>query len=314
MRVATLRVLLASLAVLPLLVVALAVYLARSIARPLALIGEGASRIAGGDLGARVALAGKDEFGTLAAELNEMAGSLKRHQEELVRSGEAGGPRPDGGGDRARDQQPAPGDDRLPHPAPRARPGRARQAPRPGRARGHPLQGDRGGAAPAPARPPRSCRSAWICATWPTRWPTPSASGSRRPRRTSASRGAASRTERAGQFRQVVYNLAKNAAEAAGPRGAVEIRVSDDGPIARVAVSDTGPGIAPDLRERIFEPFFTTKPTGTGLGLALARAIAGALGGDIEVDRSEVGGARSRCACRGWKGQSDDARAGAGGG
>jgi len=54
-------------------------------------------------------------------------------------------------------------------------------------------------------------------------------------------------------------------------------------------VSDTGPGIPPDLRARVFEPFFTTKSTGTGLGLALARAIAQAHGGDVELEDAAAG-------------------------
>jgi signal transduction histidine kinase len=91
--------------------------------------------------------------------------------------------------------------------------------------------------------------------------------------------------------RQIVLNLAKNAAEAAGPSGRVEIRLGQDGSRALVTVSDDGPGIAPEARERIFDPFFTTKQTGTGLGLAIARAMAGALGGDLELESGD-GGAR----------------------
>ena len=51
-----------------------------------------------------------------------------------------------------------------------------------------------------------------------------------------------------------------------------------------VDVSDTGPGIAPDLLPRLFEPFVTTKATGTGLGLALIAKIIGDHGGIVECD------------------------------
>jgi signal transduction histidine kinase len=63
-----------------------------------------------------------------------------------------------------------------------------------------------------------------------------------------------------------------------------------------VDVSDDGPGIDDDLRERIFEPFFTTKPVGegTGLGLSISLQIIVKHGGSIEVDAAEEGGTRFR--------------------
>ena len=51
----------------------------------------------------------------------------------------------------------------------------------------------------------------------------------------------------------------------------------------RLAFRDNGPGLNPDQRQRIFEPFFTTKTKGTGLGMAIAKRIVEAHGGQIAV-------------------------------
>jgi len=94
------------------------------------------------------------------------------------------------------------------------------------------------------------------------------------------------------KLRQVLVNLVRNAAEAAGPGGRVAVRVSAGAEGAEVAVEDSGPGVDPEARARLFEPFFTTKPRGTGLGLAVSRAIARAHGGDLAADAAPGGGAR----------------------
>jgi signal transduction histidine kinase len=90
---------------------------------------------------------------------------------------------------------------------------------------------------------------------------------------------------------QVLVGLLANAAEATPAGGEVVVRArAENGSIA-LAVADSGPGIAPELRARVFEPFYTTRPNGTGLGLAVARQIVEAHGGRIDVADRPGGGA-----------------------
>ncbi len=87
------------------------------------------------------------------------------------------------------------------------------------------------------------------------------------------------------QWRQVLENLLRNAAEASleGSKKLVEVEgtLGDDFYLFRI--KDYGPGIKPEVRPRIFEPFFTTKPRGTGLGLAVVYRIVENLKGDLKV-------------------------------
>jgi signal transduction histidine kinase len=88
----------------------------------------------------------------------------------------------------------------------------------------------------------------------------------------------------------VLDNLLANAASFAKPAGTVRVVVRVAGDRIELGVSDDGPGIAPEDTSRVFERFFTTRrhDKGTGLGLALVRAIVEAHGGGVSV-RSELG-------------------------
>jgi two-component system cell cycle sensor histidine kinase/response regulator CckA len=109
------------------------------------------------------------------------------------------------------------------------------------------------------------------------------------------------------QLRQVVTNLVLNALDAMdGKRGVLTLRTQrlrleaeqaeryslEPGDYVKLAVEDTGPGIAPEARERLFEPFFSTKAPGRGMGLAAAAGIVRTHRGWLGVDSTSAHGTR----------------------
>lgn len=96
-------------------------------------------------------------------------------------------------------------------------------------------------------------------------------------------------------IQQVVLNLVRNALQATPAGGRVEVTIdaatmrapggTDEVPAVRLAVADTGAGVSEDLHPHVFEPFFTTRADdgGTGLGLAVVRAIVEAHQGTIAI-------------------------------
>jgi signal transduction histidine kinase len=87
---------------------------------------------------------------------------------------------------------------------------------------------------------------------------------------------------------QIISNLLSNAFRWTPEGGRIWLELAAENGAVSVAVSDTGPGISAEERERIFRPFWSRDGGGTGLGLAIARELAIALGGSIEL-RSEPG-------------------------
>lgn len=102
----------------------------------------------------------------------------------------------------------------------------------------------------------------------------------------------------AGALEQLFLNILLNAAEALGAsmRAGVELERADG--TVHVSIWDRGKGIAPEQMDRIFEPFYSTSPEGTGLGLPIARRIARAHGGELEIESRPGGGTTARITLR----------------
>ncbi|HET8654855.1 MAG TPA: ATP-binding protein [Longimicrobiaceae bacterium] len=99
---------------------------------------------------------------------------------------------------------------------------------------------------------------------------------------------------------RAVLNLVLNAVQWAGEGGLVTVSVDEVfsdllSPalgafgLVRLTVTDSGPGVPPEIAEQIFDPFFTRRPGGTGLGLALVQRAVEAHGGAIFVDNAAPG-------------------------
>jgi signal transduction histidine kinase len=274
----------------PVLALLVSLRIGRSVAGPLGRLRDGAARLAAGDLGARVDAAAPDEFGALGRQFNEMADAIQAHQARLVESEKLAG-------------------------VGRLAAGVAHEINNPlgvilgyvrllrKKAEG-PLDADLAIVEEETLRA-REIVEGLLDLSRPL--PADGERVALRPlcdevvARLSEARalqgvavtvdGAAEVEGHAGKLRQVVTNLVKNAAEAAGPGGAVGLVLAEGHGVVRLEVADSGPGIPPGVRDRLFEPFFTTRPRGTGLGLAVSRGLARAHGGDVTVAVAPGGGA-----------------------
>jgi signal transduction histidine kinase len=92
-------------------------------------------------------------------------------------------------------------------------------------------------------------------------------------------------------LRQAVINLIKNGIEALAKGGALSVTTRQVDGMVEIAVSDSGPGIPPEVGRRLFEQFFTTKPQGTGLGLSITRQIVEEHAGQIRWSSTPGAGA-----------------------
>jgi two-component system nitrogen regulation sensor histidine kinase NtrY len=96
------------------------------------------------------------------------------------------------------------------------------------------------------------------------------------------------------QMKRAVINLVDNAIEATGRQGTVTVATEFDRAAARarLTVSDDGPGISPEDKDRLFVPHFSTKKRGSGLGLAIVSRIVQEHHGTIRVEENAPRGAR----------------------
>jgi signal transduction histidine kinase len=267
-------------------------YIGNSVARPVARLTEGASRLAQGDLNTRIPEGAPDEFGRLAAQFNRMTEALRTHQEQLVQHEKLAGIGRLAAGVAHEINNPLGvilGYVRL---LQRKAEGSLAEDLKVVEEEAVRCQEIVEGLLDL-ARPGRVAveRVALreVCNEVVARLQEASRLGGVEVR----VEGEASAYAHPQRVRQVLFNLVKNAAEAAGTGGRVEVRIearTEGG--ASVAVSDSGPGVKPEDRRRLFEPFFTTKNAGTGLGLAVSQAIAHAHNGRIEADTGPLGGAR----------------------
>ena len=103
------------------------------------------------------------------------------------------------------------------------------------------------------------------------------------------------------QVQQVVLNLMRNAVEAMADSQVRELCV-ESRPLGEdqveVLISDTGPGLAPEVLDRLFQPFVTTKAEGMGVGLSICRTIIEAHGGELSARNRPEGGAVFRFTLR----------------
>jgi signal transduction histidine kinase len=89
------------------------------------------------------------------------------------------------------------------------------------------------------------------------------------------------------QMKQAIYNIVRNAMQAAGEQGLISIQIQREGDFWVFECRDSGPGISPDHLPHLGSAFFTTREDGTGLGLMIVQRIAREHGGAVQITSRE---------------------------
>jgi nitrogen fixation/metabolism regulation signal transduction histidine kinase len=96
------------------------------------------------------------------------------------------------------------------------------------------------------------------------------------------------------ELQRVFINVIRNAIQAFGERGTISITSEHNEGVAKVCITDTGPGIPENMRSKLFEPAFSTKTDGMGLGLAIVKKTIDDMRGTIEILSEEGRGTTVR--------------------
>lgn len=274
---------------------AVASYLVHAIHRPIRALVAGTKAVAAGDLDTKIESQGADEFGALAASFNEMTSTLRANQEELLRT------------------------ERIAALVPLVA-GVAHQLNNPlGVILGYAgmLDDARYDEAARRKAAAEIRREALECRTIVVSLMSLARPGALDLDRAEARDLVERVLEKAGRYvrldaldvrsdvpdglaletdlpklEQALLNLVVNAAEAMPRGGSLTVSVERGEGGVRIAISDSGPGIAEADLSRVFAPYYTTKAEGTGLGIPFAEALVGAIGGSLAVDSAPGRGAR----------------------
>ncbi|MBI4511378.1 MAG: HAMP domain-containing protein [Deltaproteobacteria bacterium] len=287
--------------VAPTLAAGAGIVIGRSVADPVAKLRSGAERIAGGDLDTRIEIESQDEFGALAGQFNTMAAAIKQHQQERLQNERLAG-------------------------IGRLAAGVAHEINNPlgvilgyVKILGKKAEGTLAEDLKVIEEETLRCKEivdGLLDLSRPIKLGDDAVdlrevaddvvarltASELAPAAPITVNGQAAVQGDARKLRQVVFNLVKNAVEAAGASGRVEVQLAQQDDRVELVVCDTGPGFEPAAREHLFEPFFTTKQRGTGLGLAVSSAIARAHGGEIRVAAPEAGARLALCLPRARQG------------